>query len=71
MPFIDAALKTYEILAAVHMLPDQAALTTTEAALFLRLSPKSLERMRSKEAARRMFKQAAGARAVGTRNAFT
>lgn len=46
MPSIDAALKTYEILAALHTLPDQAVLTTTEAALFLRLSPKSLERMR-------------------------
>ncbi|MGF6642427.1 helix-turn-helix domain-containing protein [Paraburkholderia sp. GAS82] len=42
----DAALKTYEVLAALHALPDKAALTTAEAALFLRLSPKTLERMR-------------------------
>jgi hypothetical protein len=46
MPSIDAGLKSYEILAALHTLPDQAALTTTEAALVLRLSPKSLEQMR-------------------------
>ncbi|RQZ74556.1 DNA-binding protein [Burkholderia glumae] len=46
MASLDAALKTYEVLAALHALPDQVALTTTEAALFLRLSPKSLERMR-------------------------
>lgn len=42
----DAALKTYEVLTALHALPDQAALTTAEAALFLRLSPKTMERMR-------------------------
>ncbi|MFL9954223.1 hypothetical protein PQR65_12530 [Paraburkholderia nemoris] len=46
MSSLDAALKTYEVLTALHALPDQAALTTAEAALFLRLSPKSLERMR-------------------------
>lgn len=43
---LDATLKTYEVLAALHALPDKAALTTAEAALFLRLSPKTLERMR-------------------------
>ncbi|MCM2538729.1 MULTISPECIES: helix-turn-helix domain-containing protein [Burkholderia] len=47
MASLDAALKTYEVLTALHALPDQAALTTAEAALFLRLSPKSLERMRA------------------------
>lgn len=46
MVSLDAALKTYEVLAALHALPDQAALTTAEAALFLRLSPKTMERMR-------------------------
>ncbi|WP_321865365.1 helix-turn-helix domain-containing protein [Paraburkholderia tropica] len=46
MAALDAPLKTYEILAALHALPEQAALTTTEAALFLRLSPKTMERMR-------------------------
>ncbi|WP_321868074.1 helix-turn-helix domain-containing protein [Paraburkholderia tropica] len=46
MASLDAALKTYEVLAALHALPDQAALTTAEAALFLRLSPKTMERMR-------------------------
>lgn len=46
MPSLDAALKTYEVLTALHALPDQAALTTAEAALFLRLSPKTMERMR-------------------------
>jgi hypothetical protein len=42
----ESALKTYEVLTALHALPDRAALTTKEAALFLRLSPKTLERMR-------------------------
>ncbi|AJK47075.1 helix-turn-helix domain-containing protein [Burkholderia plantarii] len=46
MASLDAALKTYEVLTALHALPDQAALTTAEAALFLRLSPNTLERMR-------------------------
>lgn len=46
MASLDAALKTYEVLTALHALPDQAALTTAEAALFLRLSPKTMERMR-------------------------
>lgn len=46
MPSIDAALKMFEVLAALHALPDKAALTTAEAALFLRLSPKTMERMR-------------------------
>ncbi|MGS1020577.1 helix-turn-helix domain-containing protein [Burkholderia glumae] len=46
MPSLDAALKTYDILTALHALPDKAALTTGEAALFLRFSPKTLERMR-------------------------
>ncbi|MCS6471786.1 helix-turn-helix domain-containing protein [Burkholderia thailandensis] len=43
---LDAALNTYEVLSALHALPDQASLTTAEAALFLRLSPKTMERMR-------------------------
>ncbi|HDR9028353.1 TPA: hypothetical protein QDB14_002547 [Burkholderia vietnamiensis] len=42
----NAALRTYETLTALHALPDRAALTTAEAALFLRLSPKTMERMR-------------------------
>ncbi len=46
MTSLDSALKTYEVLTALHALPDQAALTTAEAALFLRLSPKTMERMR-------------------------
>ena len=46
MPSLDAALKTYEVLAALHALPERVALTTAEAALFLRLSPKTMERMR-------------------------
>lgn len=41
-----SARKVYERLAALHALPDHAALTTNEAALFLRLSTKTLERMR-------------------------
>lgn len=46
MSSLDAALRTYEVLTALHALPDRAALTTAEAALFLRLSPKTMERMR-------------------------
>lgn len=46
MGYLDSALKTFETLAALHALPDKAALTTAEAALFLRLSPKTMERMR-------------------------
>ena len=39
-------LGSYELLAALHALPDSVALTTNEAAVFLRLSAKTLERMR-------------------------
>lgn len=41
-----APLGSYELLAALHALPDSVALTTSEAAVFLRLSAKTLERMR-------------------------
>ncbi|WP_052420778.1 helix-turn-helix domain-containing protein [Paraburkholderia ferrariae] len=46
MPSLDDALKIFETLAALHALPDKVALTTAETALFLRLSPKTVERMR-------------------------
>ncbi len=36
----------FEVLAALHMLPDGASLTTDEAAIFLRKSRSSMERMR-------------------------
>lgn len=41
-----ARFGNYELLASLHALPDTVALTTNEAAVFLRLSAKTLERMR-------------------------
>lgn len=40
------SLLDFTILQALHQLPDGAALTTAEAAIFLRASPTTLERMR-------------------------
>jgi hypothetical protein len=39
-------LSDIDILTGLHMLPDAAALTTDEAAIFLRLSKSTMERMR-------------------------
>lgn len=39
-------IEDLDILGALHLLPDLAALTTEEAAVLLRLSPTTLERMR-------------------------
>lgn len=39
-------IQDLEVLGALHLLPDLAALTTEEAAVLLRLSPTTLERMR-------------------------
>ncbi len=46
MATIRSVLSDMSVLTGLHMLPDSVALTTDEAAIFLRLSPSTMERMR-------------------------
>lgn len=66
----NSLLRDLDVLEALHRLPPEAALTTNEAAIFLRISPRTLERMR-KEGNGPMYLQPGKVNAAGTNQKIT
>lgn len=65
---MNALLSQLSVLEALHLLPDSAALTTDEAAIFLRVSVTTLERLRRDDTGPVYIQGgAAGARAINQR----